>query len=209
VPSTLHPELRKALERLAETLSKELGHDVVAAEPSYGIMGAGVVPRSSVGLHEWSERVPDVALLDPRTRSHIRAGALLRGPALKVARALEAPMRRQVGRTFRRFDVVLAPTTAQPPLPVGAIDGLSDWQTTKVMIGACPYAWPWNALGWPAINVPAGLTSEGLPIGAQLLGPANGETDLIALAAQLEATERWHQRRPPDTVPGPTRPKSS
>jgi amidase len=44
--------------------------------------------------------------------------------------------------------------------------------------------------------VPAGLTETGLPVGVQLLGPANSEPRLLALAAQLEAAERWHERWP-------------
>ena len=64
------------------------------------------------------------------------------------------------------------------------------------MIAACPYAWPWNVLGWPAINVPAGFADGGLPLGAQLLGPANSEPLLISLAAQLEADRRWYERWP-------------
>jgi amidase len=201
--SRLHPEIRAAVERLAEAFSR-LGHDVVAAEPSYGIFGATVLPRSSAGLVEWADRVPDPSLLDPRSRENIRIGRVMRGPLLRIGRALERPMRLQVGRIFRRFDVVLAPTTAKPPLRVGAIDGLSDMQTNRVVVAACPYAWPWNALGWPAINVPAGLTGDGLPIGAELLGPEGSEPRLVALAAQLETVERWHERRPPDTVPTPT-----
>jgi amidase len=66
-----------------------------------------------------------------------------------------------------------------------------------VIVGACPYAWPWNVLGWPGLNVPAGLTAEGLPVGAQLLGPAHSEPRLLALGAQLEAAERWADRTPP------------
>jgi amidase len=64
------------------------------------------------------------------------------------------------------------------------------------MASACPYAWPWNVLGWPGISVPAGLTATGLPIGAQLLGRENDEATLLALAAQLEGVERWAQQRP-------------
>jgi amidase len=45
--------------------------------------------------------------------------------------------------------------------------------------------------------VPAGLTANGLPVGVQLLGPANAEPRLISLAAQLQAVERWADRRPP------------
>lgn len=38
---------------------------------------------------------------------------------------------------------------------------------------------------------------DGLPVGAQLLGPANSEPLLLSLAAQLEADQRWHEQWPP------------
>jgi amidase len=101
---------------------------------------------------------------------------------------------------FHRADVLLAPTSASPPLPVGATAGLSSRATQQMIAGACPYAWPWNVLGWPGIGVPAGLTSDGLPVGVQLLGPANSESLLLCLAAQLERVERWHERVPPHAV---------
>jgi amidase len=194
----LDPEIRAAVERLGRVFA-ELGHDVERADPSYGrLFGVGVLPRSLAGLHDWAERVPDQSLLDRRTRDNARLGGHLGGSILRAARALERPMRRQVGAIFKRYDVVLTPTTAQPPLRVGAIDGLSGWDTDKLITAACPYAWPWNVIGWPSVNVPAGLTAAGLPIGAQLVGPANAEPLLIALAAQLETVERWHERRPPN-----------
>ena len=84
---------------------------------------------------------------------------------------------------------------------MGTIDGLSGWETDRTMISYCPYTWPWNATGWPALNVPAGVTAEGLPIGAQLVGPEASEAQLFALAAQLEAAERWPDKRPPLAVP--------
>jgi amidase len=64
------------------------------------------------------------------------------------------------------------------------------------MIKACPVTWPWNLLGWPSINVPAGFTSEGLPIGVQLMGPADSEPLLISLAAELEAISGWAAKQP-------------
>ncbi|HET6510140.1 MAG TPA: amidase [Baekduia sp.] len=199
-PATLDPRVRAAVQRLAGVL-EGLGHDVVEADPRYGLIGATFIPRSMAGLRDWSHRVPDVALLDERTRHNVALGRWVGGPLLTAARALEQPFRRRVGRIFERADVVLAPTTAQPPLPIGSIDGLGGWATDKVIVGACPYAWPWNVLGWPGVNVPAGLTPEGLPIGAQLLGPDSTEHRLIGLAAQLEAVERWQEARPP-YVPG-------
>lgn len=195
-PARLDPRVRAAVQRLGEVLA-DLGHEVVRADPAYGLVGASFMPRSTGGVGEWLAReVDDRSLLDRRTLGNAKVGRAL-SPLLGAARALEAPLRRRIGGVFRRVDVVLAPTTAQPPLRVGAIDGLAPWATDRVVVGACPYAWPWNVIGWPGVNVPAGLTPEGLPVGAQLLGPANSEPLLISLAAQLEGVERWQDRRPP------------
>jgi amidase len=118
-------------------------------------------------------------------------------PLLPLTRAAEPLLARRIGRIFRRADVVLSPTTAVPPLRIGAFASLSGFATDRAMAAACPYAYPWNVTGWPGLNVPAGLTAEGLPIGAQLLGPANSEALLLSLGRQLEASERWFDRRPP------------
>jgi amidase len=198
-PAELDPRVRAAVTRLAGVLAG-LGHEVVEDDPRYGLVGTSFLPRSLAGLHDWVGRVPDPAALDPRTRANARNGALLRGPALAGARAFEKVLHRQVGAVFKRVDVVLAPTTAQPPLLVGATDGASGTRTDRAIIAACPYAWPWNVLGWPSINVPAGFTPVGLPVGAQLMGPANSESLLISLAAQLESAERWYERVPRHAV---------
>jgi amidase len=197
-PARLDPEIRTAVERTA-TVLEGLGHHVETADVPYGIWpGASIMPRSMAGIREWTGRVPDRSLLDPRVRESARHGGVLR-PLLPVARFAERIGHRTVGRIFRRFDVVLTPTTAQPPLRVGACEGLSNWETDKTIVAACPYAWPWNVLGWPGLNVPAGFTSDGLPLGAQLLGPANSEALLLSLGAQLEGERRWHERRPART----------
>ncbi len=199
-PAKLDARVRAAVERLAEVL-RGLGHEVVRDDPPYRLIGVTFMPRSMAGLREWTGRVPDPSLLDERTLNNARMGRFFGGPVLALAKALERPLHRQVGRIFKRVDVVLAPTTAKPPERIGAIDGLGHWDTDKVVVGACPYAWPWNVLGWPGVNVPAGLTEEGLPLGASLLGPANSESRLISLAAQLEQ-DRGLAGSPPAAVRG-------
>ncbi|GAA3367740.1 amidase [Streptomyces sannanensis] len=199
----LDPRVRAAVTRLAERLTA-LGHDVAAADPSYGAVGPAFIPRATAGLREWASRVPEPALLDPRTRGTVRLGGLLDGAPLRLARRAESVLHRRIGEIFDRFDVVLAPTTATPPPPVGALIGLSGHRLDRAVIAACPYAWPWNVLGWPGVNVPAGFTPDGLPLGAQLLGPAHSEPLLISLAAQLESDQRWFEHRPPPLHrPGP------
>ena len=199
-PARLHEDVRAQVLRLAAVLAA-LGHHVITASPRYGLVGAAFMPMSMAGIRGWNQRVGAWAALDPRTRHNGRLGALLSGPVLTTAALLERRARARIGAIFRRADVVLAPTTAAPPLAIGALDGLGGWETDQVCAGACPYAWPWNVIGWPAVNVPAGLTPDGLPVGAQLLGNANSEPTLIALAAQLQAAERWQDRRPTATDP--------
>lgn len=195
VPARLLPEVRDRVVALAATLAG-LGHTVEEADPPYGRIGLTFVPRATAGIAEWVAEAPFPALLDRRTRGAARLGRLLGGAPLRAARRAETVLHRRVGRFFETYDVVLAPTTAAPPPRIGALLELSGFATDRAMIAACPYAWPWNVLGWPGVNVPAGFTPGGLPVGAQLLGPAGSEPLLLSLAAQAEADLRWHERWP-------------
>ncbi|MES4887914.1 amidase [Streptomyces sp. NPDC096012] len=196
VPARLRPEVRARVVELAEKLAG-LGHDVEEADPPYGQIGLAFLPRATAGIAERALEAPDFMLLDPRTRGASRLGRLLGGAPLRAARRAEAVLHRRIGGFFRSYDVVLAPTTAAPPPRIGALAGLSGFATDRAMIAACPYAWPWNVLGWPGVNVPAGFVDGGLPVGAQLLGPAGSEPLLVSVAAQLEAELRWHEVWPP------------
>lgn len=191
----LHPEIQAALEHVAEQL-RLLGHSVVAGNPDYGLrLSWNFLSRSTAGILSASSGYDHVNL-DPRTLTNIRIGRFLSQAVLRKARTREARDQRRVGSIFRIVDVVLAPTTAQPPPLVHAFDDLNSWETDRAMIAACPVAWPWSLLGWPAVNVPAGFTSEGLPIGVQLMGPAHSDGLLISLAAELEGITGWAARQP-------------
>ncbi|MFF0854001.1 amidase [Streptomyces sp. NPDC003280] len=200
VRARLRPEVRARVLELAETLAAA-GHIVEEADPPYGQIGLTFVPRATAGIADYVREAPDLALLDPRTRGAARLGRLLGGAPLRAARRAEAVLHRRIGAFFDSYDVLLAPTTAAPPPAIGALSGLGGLATDRAMIAACPYAWPWNVLGWPGVNVPAGFVGEGLPVGAQLLGPAASEPLLVSLAAQLEAELRWHERWPPVAEP--------
>jgi amidase len=191
LPARLQPDVRARVVELAEKLS-DLGHIVEEADPPYGQIGLTFIPRATAGIAERVREAPFPALLDRRTRDAARLGGLLGGVPLRAARRAEAVLHRRIGGFFTSYDVVLAPTTAAPPPRIGAMLELGGLATDRAMIAACPYAWPWNVLGWPGVNVPAGFVG-GLPVGAQLLGPANSEPLLLSLAAQLEAELRWSE----------------
>ncbi|MDF2584251.1 MAG: amidase [Mycobacterium sp.] len=194
--STLHPEIAAALRGVAEQLG-QLGHTVIEADPDYGLrMSWNFLARSTSGLMQWQQQLGSGVTLDKRTVSNIRTGWLLSQHTLRKARAAEAQAQRRVGWIFNIADVVLAPTTAQPPPLVGEYDDRGPLATDRAMIRACPVTWPWNLLGWPSINIPAGFTSDGLPIGVQLMGPADSEPMLISLAAALEGVNGWMVKQP-------------
>jgi amidase len=190
VPFGIHDRLciehREATLDLARRL-EALGHDVDVADLDYGLVAPALVPRGMAGVRDWlRDHEIDSASLEPRTRVHARLGGFLSGPALRAARAAEPRLRRRLGRIFDSYDLVLTPTTAKPPPRIGALDRRGYWVTGSAASETCPYAFPWNVTGWPAISVPAGRTPEGLPIGAQLLAHEGQEGLLLAVAAQLE-----------------------
>jgi amidase len=159
-------------------------------------MSWNFLSRSTAGLIDWVDRLGPNVKLDKRTVQNARTGWLLSQNTLRKARAKEAASQRRMGWIFNLVDVVLAPTTALPPPRVTDYDTRGGLATDRAMIRACPLTWPWNLLGWPSINVPAGFTYGGLPIGVQLMGPANSEPLLISLAAELEALNGWAMRQP-------------
>jgi amidase len=191
VPFGIHDKLcdehRAATFAMAERL-EALGHEIHEQPLDYGLVAPALVPRGTAGVRDWiRDHEIDAAALEPRTRVHARLGALLSGPPLRAARAAEPALRRRLGRVFDDHDLVLTPVTAMPPPRIGQYEGRGYWATGGSASETCPFAFPWNVTGWPAISVPAGLTSAGLPIGAQFLAHEGQEALLLSLAGQLEA----------------------
>lgn len=95
------------------------------------------------------------------------------------------------------YDVVLTPTLATLPLPVGALrddaDPLADFEAQKRFT---PFTSLWNVTGMPAISLPLHQSADGLPIGVMLAARPAEEATLLALAAQLEQALPWEDRRP-------------
>ncbi|MCK7623164.1 amidase [Streptomyces sp. RS10V-4] len=96
------------------------------------------------------------------------------------------------------YDVILSPTVAAPPPPVGALRNDADPQAEFAAVGRfTPFTAFYNATGQPAVSVPLHWNAEGLPIGVMLGGRYGDEATLIALSAQLEAARPWAHRKPP------------
>lgn len=106
---------------------------------------------------------------------------------------------RVVAQFMEQYDVMLTPTLALPPVPLGSFDAPED-QPLMPLITAGAFA-PFTALqnvtGQPAMNVPLHWNAAGLPIGVQFVGRYGDEATLFRLAAELEAARPWGEKRPP------------
>jgi aspartyl-tRNA(Asn)/glutamyl-tRNA(Gln) amidotransferase subunit A len=152
----------------------------VIASSAHAARYGGIVER-------WGER------MTPSMLDSIAKGT--RWSATDWLRAHEQRTRlfRAVQALFERFDIIATPTMIAPPKPLDAGGSIA---TEMYAEWAAPL-YPFNLTAHPAMSVPAGFTADGLPVGLQLIGPWFAEEPLLRIAALLEATQRWHERRPP------------
>lgn len=97
------------------------------------------------------------------------------------------------------FDLLLTPTMAVPPPPLGSFEHGPD-EPLKPIVVATPMAIftsGLNMTGLPAISLPLHVNDAGLPIGVQLAAPYGREDVLLRVAAQVEEAAPWADRRPP------------
>lgn len=107
--------------------------------------------------------------------------------ALKVRRLI----RNDFEKAFAEVDFLIGPTTPTPAFKLGekAANPLAMYLSDIYTITT-------NLAGIPGLSMPCGLSSEGLPIGVQLVGPALSETALLQAARLYERETDWHTRRP-------------
>ncbi len=132
------------------------------------------------------------------TYASAKAADSVRGA--NYAQAVQAIHRagRQVGRFFEKYDVILSPTMACAPLPLGQPDMMaSDAEAfRRPLMRTIGFTALFNAAGNPAMSVPLFWSDAGLPIGIQFAGRFGDEATLLRLAAQLEEARPWANRRP-------------
>ena len=139
---------------------------------------------------EFVAKTPE--LYQPVTLKRILAGADVTAPTYIQARRDLAQLRRTAGKSFESVDALVTPTLPIPP------PAISDPKADDIL-PAVRNTSPFNVYGLPAISVPCGFTSTGLPIGIQIIGPPGGDAVVLQLSHALEQATDWHKRRPQAT----------
>jgi aspartyl-tRNA(Asn)/glutamyl-tRNA(Gln) amidotransferase subunit A len=104
-------------------------------------------------------------------------------------------LRRTIDDAFTDFDLVALPTRRHTPRTVDA--SIKREETDKPRNPELENTGQFDVYGIPAISVPCGFTTAGLPVGLMIAGPRFSESRVLALANAYERATEWHRRRPP------------
>jgi aspartyl-tRNA(Asn)/glutamyl-tRNA(Gln) amidotransferase subunit A len=129
------------------------------------------------------------------TRRLLQRGAEAKAADYVRARWKLDLLRRTIDDSFRELDLVVLPTRRRTPRTVEA--AIKREETDVPRNPELDNTAAFNSYGTPAISVPCGFTSAGLPVGLMIAGPRFSEGRVLALAHAFERATEWHARKPP------------
>lgn len=192
--AALHPEVSAAIEAALElwvSFGAEVREIVLPVSTDRTVFRAEAYAEHAENIAERPERYIK------ETLAKLRLGADVDTRTYIAARTQLSESRRQMRALFSSIDALVTPTA---PVPAPR---LSDYPTTFEGVlklegsSILRNTRPFNSYGIPAISVPCGLTSDGLPIGLHIAGPAWREGYTLALAHAYQSATDWHERAPP------------
>src|SRR5581483_5233135 len=139
--------------------------------------------------------------IDVTLMQMIQNGRRVSGVELQRAYLARSVFYDTARRFFDTCDLLLT-----PQMPLGAWSSTPGpnegpreigGRPTPTMFDRLPFTFPFNLTGQPAITVPCGFTSEGLPVGLQIVGRWHADSTVLRAAACFEAAQPWAQHRPP------------
>ncbi len=150
-------------------------------------------------LKKWKDK------MDPDLVEIINIGLKYSSEELKMAEVQREMIYINVSRLLKDFDVIITPTVACPAFEIGK-SGIYDRETMKSniiinekrvsMLGWLSFTYPFNISGHPAASIPCGWSSEGLPIGMQIVGKRFDELTVLQVSRAFEKLVPWQDKRP-------------
>jgi len=194
------PEVRAAVEAAAKQLERAgaVVDDVNLAQVAHvAPASAAIVASEALAYHAaWMRsRAQDY---QPDVRERLRLGAFVSGAHYVRSQQLRALVRAEIDEALARRDVLLGPATPIPAPVLGERettlgDGPSDTRSALIRLTR-----PFNFSGHPSCAAPCGFTSDGLPIGLQIVGHRFDDVGVLRMARAYETL-----RPPPRPWPQP------
>jgi aspartyl-tRNA(Asn)/glutamyl-tRNA(Gln) amidotransferase subunit A len=182
----VHPEVAAACAQAVRRL-EALGAHVEQVDPGFEDpleITTGLWFAGSWTL--WNTLSPaQQAVTDPDFAAQARLGERLSVLELQRLQLRRGALGSHMRQFMQRFDLLVTPSVAVPAFearPAG-----QQAMTPESMLGWTPFSYPFNLTQQPAITVPCGLSSDGLPIGLQLVGPMFDDARVLRAARALES----------------------
>lgn len=193
----LDADTAKAVEAALAVLGKLAAGVKEATLPSTGEIN---LPGESYAYHhEWFDRLSSRYMIP--TRRSLKNGASAKASDYVRGRWKLDLLRRTIDESFRDVDLVALPTRRRTPRTIDA--AIKREESDKQRNPELENTGQFNAYGIPAISIPCGFTSSGIPVGLMIAGPRFSEGKVLALARAYEQATDWHKRKPPLTPDTP------
>jgi aspartyl-tRNA(Asn)/glutamyl-tRNA(Gln) amidotransferase subunit A len=177
--------MKKAL-KLFETLGARVVEVTIPSIELTSIIESIIITTEPAAYHEENLRHRAADYGDD-VRPLLEAGAAFSAVHYIKAQRLRAMLQREFAEAFKKIDIFALPGAAAPAPPIGAETMTVEGMEMDVGMLFLRFACPFNLTGLPAISVPSGINTAGLPIGLQLVGRAFDEATVLRAAYAFEA----------------------
>ena len=201
VPMDSHIPVAPANAAAAEDAARVLeglGHHVEHVEhPETGtsLLGPSAI-MFAAGYAAKAPEMPPLDQLSPWMAGMIQMGRGISAADYVAAERTLIDVSRRFVESFSAWDVLVTPTLAGPPPPVGKFADVQMAQIAE-LYALTPFTAMFNTTGQPAVTIPWGFDENHMPVGVQIAGQPAGEALLFRLSAQLEKAHPWAHWRPP------------
>ena len=196
----LDPEVRDTVAKAISALG-ELGassQDVsIPLAPKAGALTMSILSVEWSNLHRPLFE-PNIDELDHNNKIRFLTGSVIPAQFYYKAQKIRAVLRQQILDALEQVDVLVLPTGPVTAPPVESVPGVQSKEHALTgLAGRISFTGPFNLAGTPALSVPCGFRSSGMPMGLQIVGRPFAEETVLRVAHAYEQTTEWHNRRAP------------
>ena len=141
-------------------------------------------------LEEWGDKI------DPGLVETAKIGMTYSSEDIIKAQIQREAVYERICQHFKNYDLLITPTLACPAFELG-LSHATEIDGKKVGPGAwTPHTFPFNMSGHPAASIPCGWTSDGLPIGMQIIGKRFDDLTVLQVSNAFEEIAPWQDKKP-------------
>ncbi|MFX1393459.1 MAG: amidase [Promethearchaeota archaeon] len=141
-------------------------------------------------LKEWRDK------LDPDLVKALNAGLGSSGMSVMKAMKFRKNYYEIFYHIFKEYDILITPTTAVTAFDLGIVFPPKINEKSVSPTEWHPYTFPFNLTGHPAASIPCGWSSDGLPIGMQIVGSRFDELTVLQVSKAFEEIQPWQEKKP-------------